>query len=287
MAINNLSPCKTVSLTVVNLQGFSFPLEDVMPREGYVKVWRKILDNPIVMKDADHFAVWCWLILEATHAEIDKVFKGKRITLKPGQLITSRQTIATTLKINESKVERILKTLKIEQQIEQQADSRCRLVTLVSWDRFQFIEQQNGQQVDSNRTAIEHTQECKNERMEESKDISESKDSSCPERKIPPAPKVGFDQDAHKFTNLDMKIVDLWQETFPAIDVIGEMKKAVAWLLANPKNRKSNYQKFLVSWFSRAQDKAPRVTGQDKGRSSSGGKILIGRLPDSPEEAKA
>ena len=51
--------------------------------EGYIKLHRKILDNPIVCKDAEYFAVWIYLLLNATHKEIDMVFKGKRITLKP------------------------------------------------------------------------------------------------------------------------------------------------------------------------------------------------------------
>ena len=44
---------------------------------------RKMLDNPIVCKDAEYFSVWCLLLLLATHKEIDKIFKGKKIKLKP------------------------------------------------------------------------------------------------------------------------------------------------------------------------------------------------------------
>ena len=54
-----------------------------MENDGWIKLNRKILDNPIVNKDSDYFAVWCLLLLLATHKEIDKVFKGKKITLQP------------------------------------------------------------------------------------------------------------------------------------------------------------------------------------------------------------
>jgi hypothetical protein len=52
-----------------------------------------------------------------------------------------------------------------------------------------------------------------------------------------------------------------WVQAYPAVDVDGELAKASAWLLANPKNAKSNYAKFLNGWLSRAQDRAPAKGG--------------------------
>ena len=126
--------------------------------EGWIKLHRKILDNPIVMKDSDYLAVWIYLLLNATHKEVDMLFKGERITLKPGQLITGRKSIAMKLNITESKVERILKTFKSEQQIEQQTSSCNRLISIVSWNEYQRSEQQNEQRVDNEWTTSEHKQ---------------------------------------------------------------------------------------------------------------------------------
>lgn len=53
------------------------------------------------------------------------------------------------------------------------------------------------------------------------------------------------------------KFIEKWQEAYPAIDVLRELRKAEAWLISNPKNSKSNYERFLNNWLSRAQDKAP------------------------------
>lgn len=63
------------------------------------------------------------------------------------------------------------------------------------------------------------------------------------------------------FENLTGEQVHIWIETYPAINVAGEIKKAAAWLDANPKNRKSDYKRFLNNWLCRAQDRAPRVAG--------------------------
>ena len=107
------------------------------------------------MKDTDHLAVWIYLLLNASHNEHPALFKGEKIMLKPGQLITGRKSIALALHIDESKVERILKSLKSEQQIEQQTSSKNRLISITNWEFYQQSEQQNEQQVNNKRTTSE------------------------------------------------------------------------------------------------------------------------------------
>lgn len=50
-----------------------------------------------------------------------------------------------------------------------------------------------------------------------------------------------------------------FKTAYPAVSLDGEIAKAHAWVIANPKNRKSNWGRFLNSWLQKAQDKAPRV----------------------------
>ena len=128
---------------------------------GWIKLHRKTLDNPIVMKDTDHFAVWMWLLLNATHSDHDTIYEGERITLKAGQFITGRKIISKELKINESKIQRILKTFEIEQQIEQQTNPRCRLISILRWTDYQLDEQQSEQQVNNKRTLNNKTKNNK------------------------------------------------------------------------------------------------------------------------------
>lgn len=119
--------------------------------EGWIKSYRAILDNPIVCKDADHYAVWGYLLHNAAHAPTDTVFNGKRMTLKPGQLITGRRKIADAFKIDESKVRRILKLFETEQQIEQRATNTSTLITIRNWSIYQSNDQPNDQQVNNER----------------------------------------------------------------------------------------------------------------------------------------
>ena len=130
---------------------------------GWISLHRKVLDNPIVCKDSDHLAVWIYLLLNVTHQERDTVFKGKRITLLPGQQLFGRQAISQCLKISESKVQRILKTFEREQQIEQQTGNKNRLISILNWTMYQNPEQQlnsNLKEVASNQ--IENTGKSNN-----------------------------------------------------------------------------------------------------------------------------
>ena len=122
---------------------------------GWIKLHRKTLDNPVVCKDSDHLAVWVYLLLNATHESYPAMFQGKKITLEPGQLITGRKSISQKLGIDENKVQRILKSLEIEQQIEQQASNKNRIISIVRWSEYQNCEQQNETQMNNKRTTNE------------------------------------------------------------------------------------------------------------------------------------
>ena len=123
--------------------------------DGYVKLYRKTLDNPIIIKDNDYFRVWIQLLLMANHSNRKVIFGNQTIELKAGELITGRDELAKKCNITSSKVERILKRLKIEQQIEQQTCSKGRLITIQNWKQYQIPEQQNEQQVNNERTTSE------------------------------------------------------------------------------------------------------------------------------------
>ena len=139
-----------------------------MARDGWVKLHRKILENPVIFKDPDYLAVWIFLLLEATHSEMTMDFGGELIILKPGQLITGRSSISKKTKVQESKVERIIKRLKSEQQIEQLSNSKGRLITILNWGIYQQREQGGEQQVNNERTTSEQQVNTnKNVRMQE------------------------------------------------------------------------------------------------------------------------
>lgn len=108
-----------------------------MKQKGWIKLYREILDNPTVMKDGDHLAVWVWLLMNATSKRKPVRFGGEQIYLNPGELTTGRRKIAKALNISEYKVQRILSMFEESNQISQQTDRQCRLISIINWDKFQ------------------------------------------------------------------------------------------------------------------------------------------------------
>jgi len=100
--------------------------------DGWVKIHRKMLENPVVCKDNDHLAIWIYLLVNATHKEIPAMFQGRKITLKPGQLVTGRKSISEQLSVSESKVHRVLLLFENDQQIEQQTSNKNRIISIVN-----------------------------------------------------------------------------------------------------------------------------------------------------------
>lgn len=49
-----------------------------------------------------------------------------------------------------------------------------------------------------------------------------------------------------------------YEQAYPAINVRADTLKAQLWLLANPKNRKKNLERFITNWFARSQEKGAR-----------------------------
>ena len=142
---------------------------------GWIKLHRKLLDNPVVMKDSDHLAVWIYLLLNASHTEYPVLFGGKKISLKAGQLITGRKSIASTLGISESKVRRILDLFEIDQQIDRQRSNKNSLVSILNWDKYQIFDQQIDQQA-TNKRPTSDQQVTTNKNNKNIKNIKECKE---------------------------------------------------------------------------------------------------------------
>ena len=163
--------------------------------DGYIKWYRKIIDNPVICKDSDHVAVWQHLLVMAQYRERQAVFKGETITLNPGQLITGRKAIAKKYKIDENKVQRILKLFENEQQIEQQTSNQNRLITIKNWNMYQQGGHPTEQRVNNKRTTTEQRVNNKRttteQRVNTYKNIKKYKNDKNEKKYIGAAPPDG------------------------------------------------------------------------------------------------
>jgi hypothetical protein len=51
-----------------------------------------------------------------------------------------------------------------------------------------------------------------------------------------------------------------WAEAYPAVNLTQEIAKAMVWLTARPKERRSEIGRFLNTWFNKAQN-SPGLRG--------------------------
>lgn len=81
---------------------------------------------------------------------------------------------------------------------------------------------------------------------------------------------------------LSRRLADL--DAFPGVNHVAEAKRAGAWLASNPKQRKKNGARFLLSWFGRAQEKSRPASGNGgrhaPGIAATGQRYATGNLMD-------
>lgn len=120
-----------------------------IPREWRNKGW---------YRDSEYVHLMLELLLCANHKEVEFLFNGKIMRVKPGQFITGRKELSVNTGIQESKVERILNCFENEHLIEQQKTNKYRIITMLSAGGIFKDEQQNEQELNNKRTTSEHKQ---------------------------------------------------------------------------------------------------------------------------------
>ena len=96
-----------------------------------------MLDNPISNKPA-YLALWVTLLLKANHLDKKIMWNGDILVIKDGQLVTGRKELSKQTDIPESTVEDILNYLEKQQQIQQQKNTKFRIITIINWKTHQI-----------------------------------------------------------------------------------------------------------------------------------------------------
>ena len=106
---------------------------------------------------------------------------------------------------------------------------------------------------------------------EQKKDDPSDRPAPSPRKTRTPKPdKLHLDMESWEWVNVTPELRSAWAMDYPAIDVDDELRKARAWVRADPTRKKTNWTRFIAGWFSRAQDRchgtgaAPAVTEPDR-----------------------
>ena len=150
--------------------------------EGWIKLYRKISDNPIWLSEPFTRAqAWIDLILLATHKNSFIRVRGIKIDLNRSQIRWSTENLAARWQWSRGKVLRFLNELETVQQIVQQKNNIITVITILNWEKYQAdgttdgttdgqqTVQQTVQQTDTNK----NDKNEKNERNEKKTLLSE------------------------------------------------------------------------------------------------------------------
>ena len=103
---------------------------------GYVKIFRKVLDNP---NASNHLflAVWSYLLLKASHKPYVMRIAGEDRVLNPGDLVCSCRKVAEFFNINKDTVNNIFNTMEKDSMIRRKMYARKTVISVLNWSSYQ------------------------------------------------------------------------------------------------------------------------------------------------------
>lgn len=107
-----------------------------MDNQGFITMHRKLLDNPIIT-DEGLLSLFVVLLLMAGYEEKRVIWNGQEITLKRGQFITGRFSLAEKLHVKPTTVYYRLNTLKKLGIIDIKSNNKFSVITIVKYSQYQ------------------------------------------------------------------------------------------------------------------------------------------------------
>jgi len=153
------------------------------PEGGWVKLYRKILDNSLwnekrVFSKAE---AWIDIILNANHKDNKILIDGELIAVEKGQWLTSEIKLSNRWNWSRSKVRRFLDVLSMEKMCIKNGTTKYTTLTVVNYGFYQGGDttvETTDDTTERQQTIQQtiHKQECKKVKNENKKDMSYSPD---------------------------------------------------------------------------------------------------------------
>lgn len=106
--------------------------------DGWIKLYRKITENPLYFSEAfTRLQAWIDLLIIANHDESYIYVRGNKVEIKRGQVGKAQDTLADRWKWSRGKVDRFLKELEKSGQIVRQKNSVMSLISIVNYEVYQ------------------------------------------------------------------------------------------------------------------------------------------------------
>lgn len=156
--------------------------------DGWIKLHRKIMDNPLYLSEPfTRMQAWIDLLLLANHKEGFFYVRGNKVVVGRGQVGTSSRTLASRWQWSRGKVERFLKDLENDNQIEPQKNNVITLISICNYDDYQNTEPQTEPQTSRRQTTDEpQTDRNKNDKKEKNVNNDNNRDKAETAKRFAP-----------------------------------------------------------------------------------------------------
>ena len=115
---------------------------------GYVKLWRKSLDNEL-LAHAEAWQLFSYFLLKAAHRPREIVLGNQVVKLREGDLVVGREALATALNSTVQKIRTNLGLLENLGIITKKSTNKYTLISVVNWHSYQPEQPTNNQQTTS------------------------------------------------------------------------------------------------------------------------------------------
>ncbi len=147
---------------------------------GWIKLHRKVIDNPIFDKP-ELFKLFVYCLLAAGHEEKKIIWNDKEEILPKGSFITGREKLSKELKQSESMIRRNLKILENISVITRKSTNKYTVINVVNYGIYQGSDLEIDQPATNQRPTSDQpattNKKYKNYKNKELKHICESSDS--------------------------------------------------------------------------------------------------------------
>lgn len=112
--------------------------------DGWIKLHRKILDNPI-LDDSINFSLFVReLLMKATHKPHRIEMGGKEVVLQPGQVRISFRALARVLAVGVKVVRGRIDLFQKRHMVEVEKGTHGTIVTICNWGKYQIDDKEEG-----------------------------------------------------------------------------------------------------------------------------------------------
>lgn len=142
--------------------------------EGWIKLHRKIQVSPLYRSlNSKQRDIMMQILLMASHAENEWVFKGQLYRVKPGQFITSLETLEEKCASDVSVQNIRTCLLKLEKGdfLTSESTNKNRLITVLNWELYQGGEENQQADQQSSNKQLTTINNVKNVKEKKKKDI--------------------------------------------------------------------------------------------------------------------